>query len=159
EKSVLLQKITKRQMPPPKEKDPLSDEEVAIIGQWIAASAPGSDEGANGPAAGAPLVTDEDRKFWAFVPPVARPVPRPTAAHLVRTPVDAFLLAKQEAKGLTFSPEASRATLLRRASLDLIGLPPSPAELEVFLADTRPDAFERQIDRLLDSPQYGERWG
>jgi hypothetical protein len=77
----------------------------------------------------------------------------------VRTPIDAFLLARQEALGLTFSPEASRTTLLRRASLDLVGLPPTPEEIEAFLADTNPGAFERQIDRMLDSPHYGERWG
>ena len=159
EKSVLLQKIAARQMPPPKEKDPLSDEQVTIIRKWIAAGAPSKDEPAEVSAATAPLFTDEDRKFWAFRPPVALSVPRTMASHLVRTPVDSFLLARQEAKGLTFSPETSRPTLLRRASLDLVGLPPSPEEIQAFLADTRPDAFERQIDRLLESPHYGERWG
>jgi len=107
----------------------------------------------------APPVTDEDRKFWAFRPPVTPPVPQVQARHLVRTPIDSFVLARLEAKGLTFSAEASRTTLLRRVSLDLVGLPPAPAEIEAFLADASPDAYERQIDRLLESPHYGERWG
>src|SRR5579872_3566937 len=158
EKSVLLKKIATRQMPPPKEKDPLSDEQADLIRRWIeAGTLPQSVDGA--PAAAAPSVTDEDRQFWSFRPPVAQPVPQVQAQHRVRTPIDAFLLARQEAKGLTFSPEASRTTLLRRASLDLTGLPPSPEDIDAFLADGRPDAFERQIDRLLESPHYGERWG
>jgi hypothetical protein len=159
EKSVLLKKIAARQMPPPKEKDPLSDEQVATIRRWIDTGAQVPDDAAGGPGGAAPLITEEDRRFWAFVPPTAAAVPQPRAGHLVRTPIDAFLLARQEAKGLTFSPEASRRTLLRRASLDLIGLPPTPDELAAFLADTHPDAYEQQIDRLLESPHYGERWG
>jgi hypothetical protein len=106
-----------------------------------------------------PEVTEEDRQFWAFRTPVAAAMPETQAAHRVRTPVDAFVLAKLEANGLTFSPEASKATLLRRAYLDLVGLPPPPDEVRAFLADTAADAFERLIDRLLDSPEYGQRWG
>jgi mono/diheme cytochrome c family protein len=159
DKSVMLQKVAKRQMPPPKEKDSLSDGEVAAIRRWIDAGGPGNDEAANASTAAAPVVTDDDRNFWAFVPPVAAPVPEPNVQHRVRTPVDSFLLMRLEAKGLTFSPEASRPTLLRRASLDLVGLPPTPEEIQSFLADESPDAFERQIDRLLESPHYGERWG
>jgi hypothetical protein len=88
-------------------------------------------------------------KHWAFVPPV-----KPKAAG-----IDALVMERLSHEGLKLSPEADRATLLRRASLDLIGLPPTPAELDAFLADKRPDAWERQIDRLLASPHYGERWG
>src|SRR5262249_33581491 len=80
-------------------------------------------------------------------------------APRVRTPVDAFLLAKLEAKGLTFSSDAPKRILLRRAYLDLLGLPPPPDAIRSFLADARPDAYERLIDCLLDSPHYGERWG
>src|SRR5262249_10180712 len=76
-----------------------------------------------------------------------------------RTAIDAFLLAKLEAKGLTFAPGASKPTLLRRAYLDLVGLPPSPEEVRTFLSDTRTDAYEQLIERLLASPPYGERWG
>jgi hypothetical protein len=88
-------------------------------------------------------------KHWAFVPPV-----KPKAAG-----IDALMVEKLTHEGLKMSPEADRATLLRRASLDIIGLPPTPAELDAFLTDQRPNAWERQIDRLLASPYYGERWG
>jgi hypothetical protein len=80
-------------------------------------------------------------------------------AQRVRTPIDAFLLAQLERSGLTFAPDADRLTLARRAALDLLGLPPSPAEADAFLADSRPDAYERLLDRLLASPHFGERWG
>ncbi|HEY2251783.1 MAG TPA: DUF1549 and DUF1553 domain-containing protein, partial [Planctomycetaceae bacterium] len=85
----------------------------------------------------------------------------PTVKHgdRVRTPIDAFLLARLETKGLSFSPDADRATLLRRVYFDLVGLPPAPEEIDAFLADTASDAYDRLIDRLLDSPHYGERWG
>ena len=98
---------------------------------------------------------------WAYVAPV-RPQPAPTAnpAHTASTAIDALLLAGIEARGLTPTPRADRATLLRRASLDLIGLPPTLAELDAFLADPSQEreAFARQVDRLLASPHYGERW-
>jgi hypothetical protein len=86
-------------------------------------------------------------------------VPQPAGRDRVRTPIDAFLLARLEAKGLTLSPDASRQVLLRRAYLDLLGLPPTPEEIQAFLDDASPDAYERLIDRLLESPHYGERWG
>src|SRR5262249_58545041 len=80
-------------------------------------------------------------------------------ADRVRNPIDAFILQRLEHKGLSLSPEADRLTLLRRATFDLTGLPPEPAEVQSFLADGAPDAYERLIDRLLASPRYGERWG
>ena len=101
------------------------------------------------PAADAPAPPDD----WAFKP-VAKPAV-PSSAH--RNPIDRFLLAKLEAKGLTFAPPADRRTLLRRVSFDLIGLPPSPEEVEAFVTDTAADAFEKVVERLLASPQYGER--
>jgi hypothetical protein len=109
-------------------------------------------------AAGA-SVTAKDRQHWAFQPPARPPVPAVRHADRARTPVDSFLLSRLEAKGLDFSPDADRVTLVRRASLDLLGLPPSPEEVDAFLADTRPDAYERLLDRLLASPHFGERWG
>jgi hypothetical protein len=96
---------------------------------------------------------------WAFRPPVKHSPPVVKDAWRVQTPVDAFVLARLEAKGLTFSPETDRRTLLRRATFDLTGLPPTPAEIDSFLADTAPGSFDRLIDRLLASPAYGERWG
>lgn len=98
-------------------------------------------------------------KYWAYRP-VARPaVPDVQRNEQVSTPIDAFLLSRLESKGLSFSPEASREELLRRAKFDLHGLPPTPAERERFLADSEPRAFDRLVDRLLESPLYGERWG
>ena len=86
-------------------------------------------------------------------------MPKPVHAALVRNPIDAFVLSKLESKGLQYAPEAGKLALLRRASLDLTGLPPTKAEIAAYQADTAPGAYERQIDRLLFSPHYGERWG
>ncbi len=109
--------------------------------------------GAKSPADVDPAVT-----HWAFRPVVRPPVPTPRAGA-ARNPIDAFVLARLDKVGVTPSPEADRVTLLRRVSLDLTGLPPTPDEVAAFAADVRPDAFARQVDRLLASPHYGERWG
>ena len=94
---------------------------------------------------------------WAFVPPERPPVPAPARAGWARNEIDAFVLARLESEGLAPSPEADRATLLRRAALDLTGLPPSPADLDAFLADAAPGSYERAVDRFLASPAFGER--
>jgi hypothetical protein len=109
-------------------------------------------------AADEPSLTAKDRAHWAFQKPVRPPVPAVRDSHWIRTPIDAFILAALEKAGLGPAPPADRATLLRRVTLDLTGLPPLPSELEAFLNDTRPDAYERVVDRLLASPRYGERW-
>ena len=109
--------------------------------------------------AGDPLVTAADREFWAFRPPTPVEVPRLAGERQPGHPIDAFVLEKLLPRGLTQVPEADRATLLRRATYDLTGLPPEPAEVEAFLGDTSPDAYERLIDRMLASSRYGERWG
>jgi hypothetical protein len=110
-------------------------------------------------AASAPLVTDEDRDHWAFQK-VHRPnVPSLKNHRAAQTPIDAFLLTRLEQKNLTFAPPADKPTLLRRAFLDLAGLPPTPDESAAFTADRSSDAFARQVDRLLASPRFGERWG
>lgn len=158
-KSVLFEKIESRNMPPPEKKDPLSDREIAAIRKWIDGGAAGLAANKVVSQAKERVVTDEDRAYWAFRKPMAMDVPQVRATNRVRTPIDAFLLAKLEGKGLTFSADAQKATLLRRAYLDLLGLPPSAEEIRSFLADARPDAYEKLIDRLLDSPHYGERWG
>src|SRR5439155_2819299 len=106
-----------------------------------------------------PLVSHKDRDFWAFRPPHAGPAPTVPHAAQVRNPVDAFILQKLEARGLTFAPEADRASLMRRVCLDLTGLPPEPAEVRAFLHDRSTDAYEKVVERLLASPRYGERWG
>jgi hypothetical protein len=106
-----------------------------------------------GPAAG-----PKTPEHWAFQRPGRPAVPASRGAAPARNPVDAFLLARLEAKGLTYASEADRVTLLRRAYLDLWGLPPTPEAVDAFLADGRPDRFERLVDRLLASPHFGERW-
>jgi hypothetical protein len=106
-----------------------------------------------------PPVNHETRQFWAFQPPVRPAIPAVKRREWVKDPVDAFVLARLEEKGLSLAPPASKAALVRRAYYDLTGLPPSPAELDAFVSDTSPNAYASLIDRLLASPQYGEKWG
>lgn len=145
---------------PPKSKLPAA--EIAILTEWVR-------RGAAWPNAvpssvpkvseSGPLFTPEQKAFWAFSP-VGDPTPPPVRdAAWVRTPIDRFILAELEAKGLQPAPAADKRTLIRRATFDLTGLPPTPAEVDAFLADEAPDAFARVVDRLLASPRYGERWG
>lgn len=103
-------------------------------------------------------ITDYDRQHWAFQPLVRRDPPAVQNSAWVRSPVDGFILARLEAAGLTPIPAADRATLLRRVTFDLTGLPPKPEELVAFLADKSAEAYERVVDRLLASPAYGEHW-
>src|SRR5262249_7015223 len=117
-------------------------------------------EGAPAPAGELPQKpTAGEANHWAFQPPQRPSVPAVRHTSWVRNPIDNFILARLEKEGLQPSPEADRVTLLRRLSLDLLGLPPSPEEVEAFVNDPRPDAYERLVDRLLQSPHYGERWG
>src|SRR6266545_3382270 len=163
--SRVVQRIAAGEMPPPKRLveacvKPVEKAELDTVTKWIAAGAPVVDIQPDvQTTAPDTLVTDKDRDFWAFRPPQPVKVPTPRDTSRVRNPIDAFILGKLEAKGLTFAPEADRATLMRRAYYDLTGLPPSPDEVKAFLADTSPDAYEKLIDRLLASPRYGERWG
>ena len=163
--SLLIKRIESGDMPPAELQlkfsvRAMTDGELAKVRRWIAAGAPG------GPARETlvvdlksdPLVADEDRQFWSFQPPQRPAVPEPKVAALVRNPIDAFLLRKLEAKGLSYSPEADRVKLLRRAYLDLTGMPPTPDEVADYVSDNRADAYERMIDRLLGSSAYGERW-
>jgi hypothetical protein len=156
-RSLVFDMIRKGEMPRGKDSQ-LTADELALVKAWIDGGAPAARAG-DPPEAVGRTVTEEDRNFWAFRAPVRPPVPHVRHADQVRTPIDAFVLARLEARGLTLSPDADRATLFRRVSFDLIGLPPSPEEVDAFLADSRPDAYERLVDRLLSSPQYGERWG
>jgi hypothetical protein len=109
-------------------------------------------------AGGEPALTERDRTHWAFRKPVRPKPPRVRDAAWVRTPVDAFILARLEQAGLQPASPAERVALLRRATIDLTGLPPTPEEVADFVSDNRPDAYARVVDRLLASPQYGERW-
>ena len=135
----------------PLDEDPLPDHQIALLKAWIDQGAAWPDDGSATTAQG------EEQGHWAYRIPVRPAVPRVSRAW-ARTPIDAFILARLEKEGLQPSPEASKTALLRRVSLDLIGLPPTPAEVDTFLADTHPDAYEKVVDRLLASPHYGERW-
>jgi hypothetical protein len=127
-----------------------------LFGASLITVAPRAIRGGNDESA---EVTARDKEHWAFRH-VRRPaVPVPRNAVRATTPIDAFLLKQLEASGLSFSSPADRTTLLRRAFLDLHGLPPTPKELTEFLADSSPDAFASEVDRLLASPRFGERWG
>jgi hypothetical protein len=134
-------------MPPSGE--PLDAGQVALLREWINAGAPAPADVEPRPGTA---------EHWAFRPPARPPVPA-AGAGWARNPVDAFLAAGHEAKGLEPNPPAPRALLLRRAFVDLVGLPPTRDELRAFLADPSEDAYEKVVDRLLASPPYGERWG
>jgi hypothetical protein len=164
EKSLIIQRILARQMPPlgvfdagvtrPPEPD------IEKLRMWISQGAPEREVYPD--LAGTepdPLVSDADRQFWAFQPPGPVEMPSVGRHDRVRNPIDAFILKKLEARGLTLSPEADRLTLIRRASFDLTGLPPAPEEVDAFVSDQDAQAYEKLIDRLLASPRYGERWG
>jgi cytochrome c553 len=130
---------------------PLSGAEVATIRRWI-------DAGAPGPDSTTPIAAGKPLRHWAYVKPVNPPLPQVADAAWCRNPIDRFVLAKLEREGLKPSPEAPKSTLLRRVYLDLTGLPPSPQEVDEFVADESPNAYEKVVDRLLASPHYGERW-
>src|SRR5207302_7121636 len=122
---------------PPKSGKKLTAQQITLLRQWIDQGAPWA-------------------KHWAYVPPQQAPLPRVADAKWPRGPIDHFILARLEAEGLRPSPEADRITLLRRVTLDLTGMPPAPAEVDAFLADATPEAYERVVDRLLRSPRFGE---
>ncbi len=133
----------------------LEPDQIALIRRWI-------DQGAEWPEDEQSAIPESQsaiKQHWAFIAPARAALPQVKNVSWVKTPIDRFILARLEKEGLTPSPEADRATLLRRLSLDLIGLPPTIAEVDAFLNDKSPDAYEKQVERLLASPHYGERWG
>lgn len=142
EKSELFARITshdaKKRMPPARLGPKLSERDIELIRRWIQSGA-------------------QWQKHWAFIPPVRPNLPGVQNASWPRNGIDYFIMARLEKEPLAVSPEADRATLIRRATLDLTGLPPTPEEVDVFLADCAPGAYERVIDRLLASPRCGER--
>src|SRR5262245_1006994 len=154
--SLIVQRLTAGEMPPEGKGKPLSAKELETIRTWI-------EQGAKtaGPEPDSPVaVADDEKSFWSF-----QPLQRPNLPSIqnpiskIQNPIDAFLLADLNKHNLTFSPAVDRRSLLRRAFFDLHGLPPSPADVDRFLADDAPDAFEKLLARLLASPRYGERWG
>lgn len=161
--SLLYQYVESGDMPPD-EKLRLKPEEVALIAKWIDQGAvTASPETKAVVKPGDFLITQQERSHWAFRPIKKSAVPvvtglSPQKPNTENNPVDAFIGRKLKAKGLWFSKEADRRTLIRRAAFDLTGLPPTSEEVDQFLADQSPDAYEKLINRLLESPHYGERW-
>jgi len=141
EGSLLVERITAEdpddRMPPPHTGKSLSAKEIELIKKWIKQGA-------------------KWQQHWAFVPPKRPPIPKVKNADWIINPIDAFILAKLEQEGLEPNPQAAKEMLIRRLSLDLTGLPPTLEEIDAFLADTSPDAYEKLVNRLLASPHYGE---
>jgi cytochrome c553 len=173
EDSLLIQAIRQTgdlKMPP---NSKLKEQEIADLAAWVKAGAvwPGGDtataklpvagtlDPASSAVVGAARFTPEQKAFWSFQPIRDRKPPAVQACNWPTSPLDRFILAKLEEKGLAPAPRADRRTLIRRVTFDLTGLPPTPAEIDAFLADPSPDAFPKVVDRLLASPHYGERWG
>lgn len=152
EESLLLEYVSGDEPRMPKGEKPLSAAEVATIRKWIAS-------GAKWPA---DVELRDKRQYdldWWSLRPLDRPAPPAVQSEWIRTPIDAFILAKLQERKLAPSPEADRRTLIRRLYFDLVGLPPSFEEVQAFTADPDPRAYEKLVDRLLESPDYGERWG
>ncbi|MFH1302456.1 MAG: PSD1 and planctomycete cytochrome C domain-containing protein [Planctomycetota bacterium] len=149
--SLLIHRVStqdkKEQMPPADAGERLSQQEIGILKQWI-------DQGAPWPT------ESEAPKHWAYLPPVKSPIPAVKGSYRIHNPIDAFIVEKlnQQTTPLAQSPQASPARLLRRVSLDLIGLPPTPEAVLAFEKDPSPEAYEKYVDALLKSPRYGEKW-
>jgi hypothetical protein len=130
-------KNAKDRMPPPEAHKSLKPEQIALLREWVKQGA-------------------EYEELWSFLPPKHQAIPPVTRGEWVRNAIDNFVLARLEKEGLSPSPEADRRTLIRRVTYDLTGLPPTPEEVEAFVADSAPDAYEKVVERLLSSPRYGE---
>ncbi len=161
EKSLLIKAVRYTdpdlQMPPKNKK--LGSDQIAALEKWVKLGAPMPESGGEKQAVRRGKITDEDRKWWAFQPVKKPAVPAiGNRQSAIGNPIDAFILQKLRANQLTPSPPADRVTLARRVHFDLTGLPPTPFELEQFLADKSADAYEKLVDRLLASPRYGEKW-
>jgi hypothetical protein len=158
EESLLLQRLLAGEMPPEEASIRPTTDEIATIQQWIAGGAiasrpePEDLDPDN-------YITEEERAFWAFQPVDRKQPPSVEAVERVRTPIDQFVIAKLSASSLSLSPDADARTLVRRVYFDLLGLPPAPEEVEAFVNDSSPNAYAKLLDRVLNSPHYGERWG
>jgi len=169
--SLLVHRVTgkvgpKMPMPP---MPALTEPEIAVLKEWIdrgahwnvaeaAPPTPANPQSGYGSGYKEKIITDEDRQWWAFKQPVRHSLPKVSDTRWSKNPIDTFVKAALDSKGLVPAPQASRATLIRRAYLDLIGLLPSPAEVDAFVNDESPKAYENMIEKLLASPHYGERW-
>src|SRR6056297_3243145 len=144
------------EMPPDHQLDP---EAVAVLTRWVAWNAPWPNETAAVALGDQEHIWRAAAEHWAFQPLRSPPVPSVDQGDGVKNPIDAFVMRQLEAHDLRPASPADRRTLIRRLSFDLIGLPPSPAEVEAFVNDPSPDAYAELVDRLLESPRYGEHWG
>src|SRR5260221_9650517 len=157
EKSLLIKAVRYTdpdlQMPPKGNK--LPDAQIADLVTWVKMGAPDPRVGTGATK----LAANLNKKHWAWLPVKKPAVPEVKDSTWCKTPIDQFIVAKLEEKDLKPNPPADKRTLIRRATFDLIGLPPTPAEVDDFLKDESPDAFAKVVDRLLASPHYGERWG
>ena len=153
--SPLWQRIVAGEMPPGNKK--LSASELALLKNWLERGAPTSRAEPENPQTNSPF-TDEELSFWSFRP-VVRPAVPNTRQEGLENAIDHFIAAGLDQQGLRLSPPADRVTLIRRLTLDLWGLPPTPDQVEEFVSDASPEAYSRLVDRLLASPRYGERWG
>src|SRR2546421_8050789 len=152
--SLLLERVRKGEMPKSGKK--LTLQEIGLLEQWIATGAKTARPEPENPDDAA--ITEEERAFWAFQPIKRSAIGTPAAEFRARTPIDALIVPALQKQRLTFSPDADRHTLVRRVYFDLVGLPPSPHELDEALADPSPQWYESLVNRLLASPHYGERW-
>jgi len=159
DKSLLIKAVrytdTDLQMPPHDKK--LPDDQIASLEEWVKMGAP--DPRSAGTGMAAQNWGKNRRQHWAFQPIIKVAIPDLTQTNWIANPIDAFILAKLQENSMKPNPPADRRTLIRRATYDLTGLPPTPEEVQAFVDDTSPDAFAKVVDRLLASPQYGERWG
>jgi hypothetical protein len=158
DESRLMMHVTGKEAPRMPLGAPLPDESVALLRTWIEQGAPYEAVAVQAPAAKR-SISDEDRKWWAFQKPTLAPPPTPSDTAWRANPIDAYVFDKLASKGLKPAPRADKRTLIRRAYLDLVGLLPPTDEVERFVADDSPDAWPKLIEKLLDSPNYGERWG
>jgi hypothetical protein len=161
EKSLLVQAVRQTgdlKMP---KGGKLKPAEVAALAEWVKMGAPWPEATKISPASASPqyVVTPQQRAFWSFQPLSQPPIPQVKEKSWAKNDIDRFVLAKLETEGLKPVAAADRRTLIRRATLDLVGLPPTPDEVDAFVYDKSPGAFGKVVDRLLASPQYGERWG
>lgn len=145
--SWLLEMITGDEPQMPKDSKPLTDQQATDLREWITRGAPW------------PENVQVQAQLWSLHPIVNPEVPAVRNQDWIRNPIDAFIIEQLEEQGLTPAPRADKLTLIRRATFDLHGLPPTPRQIDAFLADMSADAFENLVNRLLDSPRYGERWG
>ncbi len=161
EESVLITAIgyddPDLQMPPKGEK--LSTEQIAALTEWVKMGAPDPRQAPKNAGAKLSGLTDSAKSHWAYQPVIKPEIPTNEGQSWCRTPVDAFILRALETNGMRPNPAATKEALIRRAYYDLIGLPPTPYQVNDFLQDDSPDAFANVVDQLLASPQYGERWG